>query len=204
MKNVCLSLSKCVSMDIHGFLVVTLLSSYTRLAYLTAEECTVCFSLKEKKKCPGITSRYFLFCGFYLSSPALSALLPHFHQIYDILYMTQISSLEQLMLWGDLFFSSWSESWHNEQGALTRMSHETLWREELVDKGPFPTSFCPFIWFSSLFWLEWVLRRKMICFLAVLKRIYKLTFNIKLRLTAVTAEDKVNFECSLSWLNLIW
>lgn len=40
MKNVCLTRSKCVSVDVHG---------YKRLVYLAIPECTVCFSLKGKK-----------------------------------------------------------------------------------------------------------------------------------------------------------
>lgn len=53
---------------------------------------------------------------------------------------------------------------------------------------------------SSTHWSECFMGKLYVSHMAVLERTWKLTSNIKLGFKAMTAKDKVNFECSLSRL----
>lgn len=140
-----LSLSLCF----HGhtwFLFWVCPVSYTQCAYLAVEECTVCFSLKEKKKASWnhkiILKNHTTFYSLEFMSLLSHSFcfIPPLSQIHDISndILTPTPTLYHLMLCRDLSFSSWSESWHYEEGALTHMSHEALLREEVEDKDFFP------------------------------------------------------------------
>lgn len=159
------------------------------------------FFLKgKKKKCLGITSCYFFFYLLLRYSLTFTR-----YMIYCIWhkYPPSNSSCCEEICFSPLGMNH--DIMNKELSLVCHMKHSD--EKSLETKDLFPLLFVPlFGSVRSSGWSE-CCAGKIICFLkflAVLKRIYKLTFNIKLRLTTVTAEGKVNFECSVSRLNLIW
>ncbi len=124
--------------------------SYSRLAYLAVEECTVCFSLKEKKKVSGnhnnLTENVTLFILWilHLSSLPLFVLFPHFPRymissIWQRYLPSSVSCCEEICLSPH---GVTHDIMKKELSLVCHMKHSD--EKSLKTKTFFPSSFCLF------------------------------------------------------------
>lgn len=134
---------------------------------------------------------------FWFSPLPLFSFSPHFHQISDT-YDREIppqpahAARRSVSLLSGWITTLWRRS------SRSYVTWNTLTRRAWRQRPPPPLLFVSLLSsVRSRSWTECCTGK----LYTVLERTCKLTFNIKLAFKAVTAEHRVNSECSLSWLS---